>query len=133
MAIDDEALTASGVVKDENDAHPVPDSWRSVLADIVSALARGDFALAKPLTNVNPVQDRIAEQMRAYILDYGATLIDLPSATWESSCAQWMGKYWIVLVDLWTLEEGRSDLVLEVKVVEHGNEYRFTVELVYVP
>ena len=51
----------------------------------------------------------------------------------EIACAQWMGTHWEVLVDLWTKEEGRSDLVLHVKVVEDGASPRFTVHLVYVP
>jgi hypothetical protein len=44
-----------------------------------------------------------------------------------------MGNHWDVLVDLWTKEEGRSDLVLGVKVTELAGEPRFTVQLVYVP
>jgi hypothetical protein len=95
--------------------------------------ARGDYGLAETVKSVDPLPLKVAEQIRAYIADYGATLVELPSDTWETSCAQWMGNHWEVLVDLWTKEEGRSDLVLGLKVVELGGEPRFTVQLVYVP
>jgi hypothetical protein len=38
-----------------------------------------------------------------------------------------------VLVDLWTAEEGPSDLVLGVRVREQAGAYSYRVELVYVP
>lgn len=45
----------------------------------------------------------------------------------------WIGNHWEMLVDLRTLEEGRSDLVLHVKVYEEGPQFRYAVYLVYVP
>lgn len=45
----------------------------------------------------------------------------------------WMGDKWEVLVDLWTEEEGPSDLVLHLYVREDRVEYRSEVYLVYVP
>jgi len=44
-----------------------------------------------------------------------------------------MGTGWQVLVDLWTQEEGRSDLALHLHVAESAGGYRFAVHLVYVP
>jgi hypothetical protein len=44
-----------------------------------------------------------------------------------------MGQHWDILVDLWTAEEGRSDLVLGGKVVEGSAGPRLTIDMVYVP
>ena len=86
-----------------------------------------------PKLRSKPVADETAEQIRAYIDDYGATLVPLDLATWESSVCLWLGDRWEVLVDLWTAEEGRSDLVLHLHVYENGPEYRLEIHLVYVP
>jgi len=36
-------------------------------------------------------------------------------------------------VDLWTEQEGRSDLVLDIDVRDDGRGYRYSINLVYVP
>ncbi len=133
MPVDNKNESVPRAIKDERTAHPVATSWRGVLSDIVRAFVRGDYALTAPVSGVSAITNELAEQIKANVLDYGATLIELPGATWETSCAQWMGEHWNVLVDLWTQEEGRSDLVLEVKVVECACDYSFRVYLVYVP
>ena len=71
--------------------------------------------------------------MKRYLADYGETLIDLPDETWETSVSQWMGPHWDVLVDLWTAESGRSDLVLHVQVFETRSGFRVEIHAVYVP
>ena len=67
------------------------------------------------------------------ILDYGETLVPLPEATWETSVSQWYGERWKVLVDLHTAAEGRSDLVMDVDIVETEAGFEYTLHLVYVP
>ena len=120
-------------LKDELRAHPVPDAWKGTLCSIVRAFLRKDFCLSAPITGVDPVADEVASQIEEFISDYGVSLIELPHETWNSSCAQWMGDRWNVLVDLWSEEEGRSDLVLECVVTESNEDFRFKVHLVYVP
>jgi hypothetical protein len=44
-----------------------------------------------------------------------------------------MGDHWDALIDLWTEDEGRSDLVLQVDVSEAASGYRVDIRLVYVP
>jgi hypothetical protein len=44
-----------------------------------------------------------------------------------------MRSYWDVLVDLYTAEEGSSDLVLAVRVFELGADFEFEVESIHVP
>ena len=126
-------VEAVGPVKDEEEARPVAVAWRPILCEVVRAFVRGDYKLAEGVHSVDPVPAATAKQIREYIADYGATLIELPEETWETSCAQWTAHRWEVLVDLWTKEEGRSDLVLHVDVAESGAGYRFKVHLVYVP
>jgi len=104
-----------------------------MLRAVVRRLAAGDFALTQGVSGVIPVAPSVAEQMREYVADYGATLVELPDETWQTSAAQWMGTHWEVLIDLWTAEEGRSDLVLQGDMSESTNGLRFTVRAVYVP
>jgi hypothetical protein len=120
-------------LKDPDAAHPIPESWRPILRRIVEAFAQGDFELSKGLPSVAPVPPPTAGQIREYVADYGETLIDLPNETWNTSVCQWMETHWDLLVDLWTAESGRSDLVLAVRVFEGDEDYRFEIDLVYVP
>jgi hypothetical protein len=68
-----------------------------------------------------------------YITDYGETLTELSEDTWKTSVAQWMGTHWDVLVDLRTIESGRSDMVLQAKVTETAKGFRVKIYMVYVP
>jgi hypothetical protein len=120
-------------VKDEHRAHPIASAWRPVLRAIVMAMVEGDYVLARGIENVAPVSDATADHIRAYIVAYGETLTKLPNDTWKSSVSQWMGTHWYVLVDLWNVESGASDLVLHLHVFEAYDGFRFEVESVYVP
>jgi hypothetical protein len=120
-------------LKDDEASHPIPGAWRSTLQLIVQAFVSGDYALSTPIAGVESVNDTTAAQISRYISDYGATLIDLPEATWSTSVAQWYGTHWEFVVDLWTKEEGRSDLVLSGRVTETDGAYTFNVYLVHVP
>ncbi|SEL89313.1 hypothetical protein SAMN05428989_2804 [Pseudoxanthomonas sp. GM95] len=64
---------------------------------------------------------------------YGGTLDTLPPETWWTSVYVWMGEWWEVLVDLFTVEEGRSDLVLFLRVRERASKYEFEVTSLHVP
>jgi hypothetical protein len=120
-------------MKDEHKAHPVAGSWRPTLRKIVEALAEGDFGLSSGIPDVPPVAHATADQIREYLADYGETLAELPDETWGRSVSQWMGPYWDVLVDLWTIESGESDLALSVRVFEAREGFRFEVDSVRVP
>jgi hypothetical protein len=120
-------------VKDENDAHPIAGSWRPMLRDVVRRLVAGDYRLEEGVSGVEPVSSKTAEHIRSAIADYGATLVDLPPDSWQTSVAQWYGTHWDILLDLWTAEEGRSDLVLFGKMVETQAGPRFTIHMAYVP
>jgi hypothetical protein len=120
-------------VKDENNAHPIAGSWRPMLHNVVQCFVAGDYGLETCVFGVEPVSAKTAEHIRNYIAEYGATLVELPADSWQTSVAQWYGTHWDILVDLWTAEEGRSDLVLAGKIVDSHAGPRFTIHMVYVP
>jgi len=107
----------------------VPLKWRPALAVAANAFAAGDFTL-QALAGVEPTSASTASQVREYLADYGATLVSLPEETWDSSVCIWSGHHWDVLVDLWTQEEGRSDLVMHAHVAQSDI---VSVHAVYVP
>ena len=120
------------ILKDENYEQPVPSEWRRKLQEIVQMLTDGNFNL-RGLTDVNPLDDATAAGIARNIHDYGCTLTPLPDSSWETSVCQWQLEYWEVLVDLFTVEKGRSDLVLHVHVFEQLGSFLFKVHFVYVP
>ena len=73
------------------------------------------------------------DDIQASIEDYGDRLVALPGAAWDSSVHIWSGEYWDVLVDLYTEEEGASDLVLKVRIYEASDGYQYVVDMAYVP
>jgi hypothetical protein len=120
------------VEKDEEDEHPVPTIWRDSLRAAADALAAGNYALTG-VSLVEPLDDETAAHIKDNIADYGCTLTPLPERSWDTSISSWQLDHWDVLVDLFTQEEGRSDLVMQVRVTEDGSGFLFSVHLVYVP
>ncbi len=100
---------------------------------IVDAFARHDYRLSDGVAGVAPVSEKTATHIRTYIHEYGAKLVSLPKESWGTSVCIWMGDHWDALIDLWTEEEGSSDLVLQVHVSEVGGEPLIAVYMVYVP
>lgn len=121
------------VLKDEDNQRPVPSAWRSTFADIVEAMKDGDFGLERGVPGVRPISVRSSTRIAGNIQSYGARLISLPEESWQTSTCQWMRGYWDVLVDLFTVEEGASDLALVVRVYENDAAFDFDVQSVHVP
>ena len=121
-------------MKDPDQQHPIAEAWRPTVRQIARALAEGDHTLSRGIPSVAPPRESTAGQMRSYLSQYGETLAaELPDQSWDTSVALWMNGYWEVLVDLWTVESGRSDLVLHLRVFEAGKGFRFELHGVYVP
>jgi hypothetical protein len=120
-------------VKDGSIERKVPSSWRPVFEDVVRAFVKEDYRLRTGIPGVEEVSAETETHIRNSIRSYGATLTELPNETWESSVCMWYETYWDVLVDLWTQDEGRSDLVLSVRVTEGGDGFSFRIHMVYVP
>lgn len=122
--------------KDAVQERPIPDVWRPTLTALVASLSQQDgIPLGEDVPGVTPAAADLSVACREAVRTYGdVTLLPLPASVWDTSICLWQGTHWQCLVDLWTEEEGRSDLVLDVDVVEHGeDDYRFSVNLVYVP
>lgn len=121
------------VEKNEEEELPIPHIWRPVLKAIVNAFINQDYNLSSEIKSVNPISSETAEQIKEYIEDYGEELIELPAETWDSSVYISYGDYWNILIDLYTKDEGLSDLVLNAEIREENNEYLVDIKLVYVP
>lgn len=122
-------------IKDPNREHPVPEPWRDTFRTIVARVLAGDYEL-HGIPGVRPLSPEVgADVLRDRIARYDeVTLIELPDATWDTSVAMWRGPHsWDVLIDLHTVEEGQSDLVLGARVTEIGDVYVVEVEMIYVP
>ena len=96
---------------------------------------RADYELRARIPRVVPLQEGVASQIEGYIRDYGEKLAPLSDETWGTSVCQWMEGYWDVLIDLNTEAEGRSDMVLSVRVREGEATDSFSIQVnaVYVP
>lgn len=120
------------VLKDENNQTAVPYIWRNTFCDIVEALKKQDFKIER-IPGVRPLSAKDVVRIAGNIQSYGAHLATLPDETWQTSVCQWMRGHWAVLIDLFTIEEGASDLVLAARIYEDGSGYIFDVESVHVP
>ena len=119
--------------KDESEG-PVPELWRPTFSALVDSLVERAPTIGGGLPEVEPVPDAVREQCLSAVDNYGdVDLVPLPQETWKSSVTACQGDHWLCLIDLWTEQEGRSDLVLEAEVRERALGFRFTVNMVYVP
>lgn len=121
------------VLKDAENECPIPTVWRSAFVNIVKALIKKDYRFESCPEHVSPISKETADQIEKYIENYGEELIELSEETWESSVCIWMESHWNVIVDLWTVNEGRSDLILGARVLESDDSYVVHVDMVYVP
>jgi hypothetical protein len=122
-------------VKDASRELPIPAAWRPALRAIVESLVAADYRPDQAIEGVEQVSAETALQIQGYVQEYGATLVALPDEAWCTSVCIWNGECWEALVDLWTREEGRSDLVLHARVRDTDADpgFRIAVYLVYVP
>lgn len=89
---------------------------------IVELLVRGDYAAVETLT---AGQRLTAGEIEQAINDYGRRLVPLPPASSARSVVEIEGsdpERWSVYVDLWTSEEGRSDLTLELTLADSSDD-----------
>ena len=121
------------VEKNEEDELPIPHMWRPIFKAIVNAFVKQDYNLNDGIKNISSVSNETAEQIKEYIEDYGEELIELPEGIWDTSVYICYGDYWNVLIDLYTKNEGLSDLILNAEVRESDEGYVVDINLVYVP
>ena len=121
------------VSKNEEIEGPIPNVWRPLFSSVVDSFVKKDYQISGGIEGVNSISTETAKHIKEYIQDYGEKLISLPDETWESSVCIYTGNHWDVLIDLWTVGEGRSDLVLGAQVSEVDGGYVVDIGMVYVP
>jgi hypothetical protein len=105
----------------------VPDGFRLPIADLVNALVRGEF----DSLDQDGRSGRVGgDGLRRSITEYGRTLVSLPDEALDLAeagrVAGQLGVWWIV-VPMWTAEEGRSDLSLELAARPTQDGHRLEV------
>ena len=112
---------------------PVPAAWRGTFRQIASAFAAGDYQLRHhPIEGVASIDASTAKMIAGNVEGYGDQLVALNDKTWDSSICRWIDDHWIALVDLSTLQEVISDLVLFARVYDEP-VLRVEVNSVHVP
>src|SRR5215216_6456985 len=91
---------------------------RDTVHQVVGMLVAGDYA---GLEAVSRGRRLTAEQLRQAAEEYGRELRMPPEPVFDD-IEDVTRRAWSVLVDLWTVEEGRSDLTLELVLTETGGE-----------
>lgn len=121
--------------KSSEEEQPIPNIWRNTFSLIVSAIKNKDFNELNEIQNLKPIEIEDFNLIIDNIHDYGCELTDLPIEAWESSvCILDRENAWTAIVDLYSVEEGRSDLILHTIVFEkENNAYLFEIMNVYVP
>lgn len=120
-------------IKDENIEQEIPSEWRESFRNIVDDIRYKHLSSKSIGKNSYSVSSDDAEHIYASIDAYGEMLGDLPEEAWETSVCRWMGNYWHALIDLFTVAEEPSDLVLFADVHEDGLSHHIQVLSVHVP
>lgn len=121
------------VLYDEDSATPVPTIWRETLIQIVEAFKTNDLISINHIKGVQNIELEYLQEIAENITNYGETLVSLPDETWKSSQAYWKGFCWYIILDLFTEIEGRSDLILSMRVFETDGVFEYSIQNIYVP
>ena len=121
------------VSKNETQEQPIPTAWRANIIDVVNCIRNNRWIALVNMQSVRKLTKETEKRIANNISAYGCNLLELPPESWESSACQWMMGYWDVIVDLYTEEEGSSDLALCLRVYESGSTFEFEIVSVHVP
>jgi hypothetical protein len=104
-----------------------------ILRQLVECLVGGDFDAAERLTQGVRLT---SSDMQQAIRDYGGTLVTPPdTALLDADVIEVAGanpRTWSVCFDLWTKEQGTSDLSLELTVKEGSPEPKVELDNLHV-
>ena len=106
----------------------------AVVVMITNLLAAGDYETASRMAEGRRLS---AADLERAVRDYGRTLVSIPPAARDSYDVYRVEKAnrptFAVDVDLWTQEEGRSDLTLQLELIDTGRStYAVTIEDLHV-
>jgi hypothetical protein len=119
--------------KNEKIEQAIPADWRPVIIEIVKDVQSGNLRPRNILGFDVDVDLSHVDDIYQSIDGYGDRLVSLPEDSWQTSVCRWMDGYWHLLIDLFTAEEGLSDLVLFIDVCEHDSFASFKIRSLYVP
>jgi uncharacterized protein YndB with AHSA1/START domain len=108
---------------------PVPDRFRGALSHIVDRIVAGDYAgMARDHTS-DPDAD-----VGMWARQYPATFVSLPPEAWDHADALYRPESdaWHVVLPLWSAEEGRSDMCLELTVRERSGQLEVEIDTLHV-
>jgi len=120
-------------LKDLEKEHSIPDVWKDSICEVVIQLTKDNFELHNVSEYIVLQSSDMAKFNRENVLEYGCCLKALSTECWEHSCYQWQGNYWDLIIDLCTVEEDVSDLVLKGRVYPINSGYKYEFGMVYVP
>lgn len=99
----------------------IPHKFRRPLKDLVDELIKGNFAKLEADGRAGRLS---AEDLKSVLTDYNRTFIPLPESEFDTMemfpRVKSDGHTWGVDLDLFTEEEGRSDLTLQLTVRDAG-------------
>ena len=117
----------------DDDEHPVPTQLRERFQQLIAAFATGDLQLITArLDGIAPIDRKTADSIAGTIAAYGSALAPLREETWERSVYRWMDGEWQFLIDLSTIDETVSDLVLHARLAD-DETFRIEVQSIHVP
>jgi len=106
----------------------------SAVRAVVDRLARGEYRDAVARCDASRLT---ADELREVVLGYGRSLVVPPADAYENLDAVRISdpsrQAWSVRAPLWTREEGRSDLTLELTVVLDGDRPGIELDDLHVP
>lgn len=100
---------------------------------IVSLLIKHDYEAIETLSHGSRLSK---DDLCRAISDYGMNICMLPDSAWDQldivEAINTVPKKYSVYVDLWTVEEGRSDLTMELTLTDQGAGFEFEVDDLHV-
>ena len=113
---------------------PIPSIWRDCIIQMVEAFQDKDFERLNTLSSVQCIDLAYAVEIAKNIDDYGAHLMSLAEESWHTSVCLYMeNESWQAIIDLFTVEEGRSDLILDLFIIKKEDQFIFQINNIYVP
>jgi hypothetical protein len=109
------------------------DELRDVTRRVVHLLSSRDYHALEALSHGERLS---ASEMAAAVAEYGRTLVDPPPNAFDLleaiPIATAQPPAWAITMPLWTEEEGRSDLTLEMTVIKENGGMRVEIDDLHV-
>lgn len=106
---------------------------KATVKRIVELLVAGDYQQVANITNQQRLDSRSIDEA---ITTYGCVLVSPPDQTYDEldiiAVTSSSRPCWSVRMNLWTAEEGRSDLTVELTVTEVNGQYAVELDDIHV-